>query len=176
MIKKYYLLKGGNIFPLLGYELDHQIYLNTHINYIFNIVNNDDDLSNYKYNPITNTWLIIKKAFDYTTLKTFDDVLKRLKMDKAIILGYSNCYLSNDVLAYNKLKLVVTAINDGWTPNWSDQNQKKWYPYFSLIFDFEFTNSAYSYTAINSKLCFESREKSDYCATQFIDLYKQFML
>ena len=45
---------------------------------------------------------------------------------------------------------------------------------------FGFDRSTYCYTGTNatvgSRLCFKTKEQSDYCATQFIDLYKQFLL
>ena len=39
--------------------------------------------------------------------------------------------------------------------------------------DFNFT---VTHTPVGSRLCFKTKEQSDYCATQFIDLYKQFLL
>ena len=84
-----------------------------------------------------------------------------------------------DIVAYQKLKIIIRAINQGWTPDWNDSNQYKYWPWFVLSSGFGFSYSFYSYdyadTSVGSRLCFESREKSDYTAQQFLDLYKQFL-
>jgi hypothetical protein len=77
------------------------------------------------------------------------------------------------------LKMVVKAINGDWTPDWSNSDQYKYWPYFILSSGFGFSYSYYysdhSDTTVGSRLCFETREKSNYAAQQFIDIYEQFM-
>lgn len=85
--------------------------------------------------------------------------------------------LANDTLAYEKLKIVAKAINNGWQPDWTNTNQRKWWPWFNLSSGFGFSGSGYVYghsgTNVGSRLCYESEAKSDYAAKQFIDLYEE---
>lgn len=34
------------------------------------------------------------------------------------------------MLAYHKLTVITRALNNGWKPNWDDQNEWKYYPLF----------------------------------------------
>ena len=86
---------------------------------------------------------------------------------------------TKDERAYKKLKLIARVINQGWTPDWDDNNQKKWYPWFSLSSGFGFSGSDYlctsAGTAVGSRLCFPTQELSNYVAIQFIDIYKAYL-
>ena len=93
-----------------------------------------------------------------------------------------NLFTENDTpdeIAYKKLKVVAKAINQGWVPDWDNKNQSKWWPWFNLSSGFGFSSSGYSCdladACVGSHLCFESEAKSNYAATQFIDIYKQFL-
>ena len=84
-----------------------------------------------------------------------------------------------DEEAYVQLKIIVKAINEGWTPDWNDENEKKWNPWFKLSSGFGFVISNYTYTGtfttVGSRLCFSSKEKSDYAATEFISIYEKLL-
>ncbi|MEI7424468.1 MAG: hypothetical protein WCK18_20370, partial [Prolixibacteraceae bacterium] len=64
-------------------------------------------------------------------------------------------------------------------PDWNNTDQRKWWPYFNLSSGFGFSYSFFGYgyasTFVGSRLCFETSEKSNYAANQFIDLYKEFL-
>ncbi len=85
---------------------------------------------------------------------------------------------SPDEKAYKKMKIIARALNEGWTPNWNDGDECKWHPWFYLDgpSGFRFHVSlyvyTYSYSAGSSRLCFKSRELSDYAAKQFLAIYK----
>jgi len=83
------------------------------------------------------------------------------------------------ILAFQKLIIIAKAINQGWTPDWSNFNQRKYYPYFNLSSGFGFGDSLYdcgnAHASVGSRLCFETEEKSTYTGKQFIDIYKDFL-
>jgi hypothetical protein len=115
------------------------------------------------------------KEKNYEKIKTYEDACAALKIDpESIFTGETT-----DEIAYKKLKVIIAAINEGWTPNWNDDNQKKWYPWFNLSSGFGFAGSYYDYdysvTDVGSRLCFESEEKTIYTANQFLDIYKDFL-
>lgn len=85
-----------------------------------------------------------------------------------------------DIIAYKKLKLIIKVINGDWTPDFKNANQKKWYAWFKVLpSGFDFSNTHYycddSSTDVGSRLCFESKEKCEYVAKQFIKLYEQLL-
>lgn len=84
------------------------------------------------------------------------------------------------VIAHYKLAIIAQALNEEWEPDWSESSEKKWWPWFRLSSGFGFGSSYYgydySYSDVGSRLCFKSRELSDYAAKQFIDLYRDLML
>jgi hypothetical protein len=118
----------------------------------------------------------------WDNIKTFDDACKRLKIDSA---GLFNEKDTSDEIAYKKLKIIVRAINTNragktWEPDWKNTDQKKWWPWFrvlSSLFGFSGSHCLYGRTSatVGSRLCFETEEQSDYAATKFIDIYKQFL-
>jgi len=113
---------------------------------------------------------------DYTDIKTFEDACEELNINPGDVINGNDL---PDEIAYKKLKVVIKAVNQGWIPDWSNGNQYKWWPWFNLSSGFGFSVSAYYYdctsTAVGSRLCFESKEKSDYTAKQFIDLYEKYL-
>ena len=84
-----------------------------------------------------------------------------------------------DEIAYRKIKTITKALNEGWTPNWSDSNQKKWGVWFDLSSGFTFYNADYRYSAAyagnGSRLCFKSSELAEYAGKQFADIYGTFI-
>jgi hypothetical protein len=116
--------------------------------------------------------LFKEKGFEQ--IKTFDDACLKLSIDPGTLFNETD---TSDERAYKKLKVIVKAINEGWQPNSKDGNQKKWFPVFVLSSGFGFSHSYYDYagTDVGSRLCFESEEKSTYAATQFIEIYQEFL-
>jgi hypothetical protein len=87
--------------------------------------------------------------------------------------------MDEDTIAYEKAKIVTKAINQDWVPDWNNPSQYKYWPWFNLSSGFGFSYSgsdcAYAHSVVGSRLCFESREKSDYAGKQFLEIYKAFL-
>lgn len=123
-------------------------------------------------------------------VKTYKDALDVLRREDFLTMhvGLSEVYtfgtfLSSDVAAYMKLCTIVEALNEGWKPNWDDKYERKYYPFFfmspsSFAFDESVCtcSSASACPGCGSRLCLKSKELSDYCGTQFLYLWKEFML
>jgi len=113
---------------------------------------------------------------EFTDIKTFEDACKVTEEDPNDPRFSTG---TADDIAYQKAKVITRAINIDWTPDWNNSNQKKWWPWFRLSSGFGFDNSIFintaTYSAVGSRLCFESKEKSDYAAQQFTPIYKDLL-
>ena len=139
-----------------------------------------------KLYPSATDWFKVKldKAFgkesfrklDWKDIKTFEDACTALDIDPDAVCCDVD---TSDEVAYKMLKVIIQAINQEWTPDWSNTSQRKWYPWFNLSSGFGFDGSCYvcgnSCTAVGSRLCFESEEKSNHAGQQFLEIYRQFM-
>lgn len=140
---------------------------------------------------------ILKKSFGKNFFKK--DITDRVKTyeDALIVLGVTDCLtisfigtrtfnrvdksLPKHVIAHIKLCTIIEALNEGWRPNWDNEEERKYYPYFnmppsSFAFCGSFCDYSDAHAGSGSRLCLKSKELSDYCGTQFLDLWKEFML
>ena len=116
-------------------------------------------------------------------VKTYEDActelgISPLNEDKLMDLG-----LTKHDIAYQKLATIVKALNEGWVPDVCDSSVYRWYPWFntngspsSFAFDDSFYATALAGAGSGSRLCLKSKELSEYCSKQFIDLWKQFII
>lgn len=83
-------------------------------------------------------------------------------------------------IATIKLRMIAQVLNEGWTPDWSDYDQYKYTPYFEANEDntglvFCTVDRWYTITRVGSRLCFVSRDIARYAATQFVEIYNDFL-
>lgn len=90
------------------------------------------------------------------------------------------------VTACYKLIVIAQALNEGWEPDWTDEDQEKWFPWF--YFDreknktagFALANTVNAPTITNanigSRLCFKTEALCAYAASQFEPLYEAWIL
>ena len=114
-------------------------------------------------------------------IKTFDDVIRELGDDPEEFKNAISIMEEPDEIAYVKLKLIAKALNEGWTPDWSNGEWDKWYPWFKMDdsssagrFSFCGADALSSYSVVGSRLCFKSKDLATYAGTQFLDIYKDF--
>lgn len=113
-------------------------------------------------------------------IKTFGDVLEYHGID-SLEWTHSIIGLSSDEVAFRQIKLIAEALNEGWTPNWGDSNEYKYYPWFNMGgssgsgFSFGGYDYDLSLSAFGSRLCFKSRELTEYAGEQFTEIYKTFL-
>jgi hypothetical protein len=83
-----------------------------------------------------------------------------------------------DSNAFEKLKVIAKALNEGWYPNWENSSEYKYYPWFTMgSSGFRLDDVSYdrSHSTVGSRLCFKSEELARYAVAQFLDLYKAYM-
>ena len=120
--------------------------------------------------------------FDYKTIRSFEDACNKEGVDPEKLPDVSMIPedFQKPVVASYKLMIIYQAINNGWRPDWNNRQQYKYFPWLSVLSSgFGFSGSGYYCTdtiaIVGSRLCFESEEKSDYAATQFIQIYKELL-
>lgn len=88
--------------------------------------------------------------------------------------------LEEDELAYKILKLLAISLNEGWIPDWNNDNQRKYFAWFymggSAGFRYDGCAAWASVSGVGSRLCFKSSELAEYAGKQFTEVFKQFML
>lgn len=141
-------------------------------------------------------------------VKTFEDACRELGADHSFVLAYQNTNLrdpevaeeNRDILAYMKLRIIAAALNEGWKPQFTE-DEKRWYPWFTLWTEEELSEKSDEWKAdrhlistgdysrdwvgfafstpgsgavLDSRLCFKSEALATYCGQQFIKLWADF--
>jgi len=121
------------------------------------------------------------------------NIMDRVKSveDACNVIGKNYCIfleeissLDADEQAYRKLKVIIKALQGDWKADFTNENQKKYYPYFKIDKSFSsfcFASVDYSWAAWNidsgsgSRLCLPTSELAYFMGNYYIDLYKDFM-
>lgn len=126
---------------------------------------------------------IKKEAFDFNTIKSFEDACSKLGLDPANLPDVSTIpeEFRKAIVAGYKLMIVYKAINNGWKPKWGNSSEYKYYPWFEVLssgfgFSSTYFNFDYSATTVGFRLCTDTSEKALYIGKQFEDLYKDYFL
>ncbi|HUR65492.1 MAG TPA: hypothetical protein VMZ03_04010 [Chitinophagaceae bacterium] len=120
-------------------------------------------------------------------IKTFEAACAAKQFDPAKILPDVSAYPADHgkaLTAAAKLFIVVDALNEGWKPDWNNDDEYKWWNWFDMEksddnpsgFRFSFAAYFYSNSGVGSRLCFKSRQLAEWAAEHFIELYKDFFI
>lgn len=135
----------------------------------------------------------IFKSKDITErIKTFEDACNELGIEHPFVRSYNHwmnygVYNQPDIEAYLKLRIIVAALNEGWTPQFK-KDEWRYYPWFKFYTQKEidkmreeeasrvvYRSDYYAYAYIGSRLTFKSRELAEYAGKQFTELYADYM-
>ena len=139
-------------------------------------------------------------------IKTFEDAVAELGEDNNLVMMFKHFEAegfaagSEDLVAYLKLRIITAALNEGWTPQFTD-NECRYYPWFQLYSEkdcsnlpedikrehvvllcgnasFVGTRMAFSPSVasapLGSHLCFKTKELALYAGKQFVSLWMDF--
>lgn len=116
-------------------------------------------------------------------IKSFEDACKALGIE-AIVPDFSaSPEHAKALTAHFKLVIIAQALNNNWKPDWNNNDEYKYFPWFDMEVTKENPSGFVLYnvychftnTSVGSRLCFVSREVAQYAGTQFADLYKEYM-
>ncbi len=119
------------------------------------------------------------KPLSLDSITSFSDICKlsgTTEKDFKALYGS----LPVDEYAYRQLKLLTSVLNAGWTPNYSDSNEPKYYPYFKwngsgFGFAGTYYDCADTATSCGSRLCFKERKTAEFAGKTFIDIYNAYL-
>lgn len=89
------------------------------------------------------------------------------------------------LIALNELFTIAQAWNkeDGFTPDFSNRNQEKWFPWFvysdkaaGFVCAYSINTATYALANIGSRLCFKTSARARQFGEQFIDLWNDVLL
>ena len=89
------------------------------------------------------------------------------------------------LIAFNRLCTIAQAWNkaDDFTPDFSNMNQTKWFPWFvysddaaGFVYAFTINTATSAGANVGSRLCFMTRERAEQFGKQFIELWNDVFL
>jgi hypothetical protein len=135
------------------------------------------------------------KKHSYADISSFEDACKFRGLDPAKCLPDLSMFPADHqqaLLATAKMFIIAEALNQDpetkqcWKPDWNNWDEYKYTPWFDLEVDkdntsgFRFDGSNYALVDTDStggsRLCYRSRDISNYAGQQFLSLYKEMMI
>lgn len=143
-------------------------------------------------------------------IKTFDDAREALGDEHTFVKEYWSVVnvdldITQDLIAYLKLRIIVAALNEGWEPKF-EKGEYRYFPWFYFYTKEEYDklddeekgrcvlrsggnsvaifgfvgvsadgDASYSYTSGGSRLAFRTRELAAYAGRQFTEEWADFM-
>lgn len=117
-------------------------------------------------------------------VKSYEDACRELGLDPEDLPEVENCEPEDrtSIIAFYKLTIIARALNEGWTPNWQDPDEYKYFPWFNMtnpagfVYANTYTTATATITNIGSRLCLKTRELATYFGKQFEKLWAEYLL
>lgn len=117
-------------------------------------------------------------------VKTLEDAIDILGKDHPVVLDYYGICIGTDapdIRAYAKLRVIVTALNEGWKPILGDEHEPHYVPYFVRTNDgknivFDGVGRECEPISYCSQFYFKTKELAEYCGKQFVDIWRDYLL
>lgn len=119
---------------------------------------------------------------------SFEEACTLLGIDPNALPDVSNLpeEFRNAIICQYKLMVITKAVNEGKEPNWADNDEPKYFPWYEVVVDkskasgfgLSFGGCAcrYTHTTVGSRLSSTSREAAIYIGETFKDLYEGLFL
>lgn len=120
-------------------------------------------------------------------IQSYEEACERVGVEPLTEERIKALELRPDEVARKKLEVITAALNEGWSPDWNNTSEYKYYPYFYIeprkhgagaglsCADAGDAASAAG-ASIGSRLCFHDHETARYAGKTFTELYEQLLL
>lgn len=118
-------------------------------------------------------------------IKSFEDVCVKKGISTTLPdVSAFPVEMQKHIIADYKLTVIRDVINGTWVADWTNRNQKKWYPRHYLAYGgLGGVAARYSYLGLGSAssyfvspLCCETEENADYFGENFLDIWTDYLL
>lgn len=123
-----------------------------------------------------------------TQFETWEDVCEALGIDPVTSLAWAENVPAEDkapLIAFFKLSKLSKAAYEGKQPDWSDEDEYKYWPYFYMNdengpagfgFSYSFCGRWFTNASVGSRLCYPTRAMAEHAGKHFIDWYRDLMV
>jgi hypothetical protein len=117
---------------------------------------------------------------NYQDIKTVEDAFKAVGVDINKLPDFSMAPTEDQKALEDHYKMIIVAkaLNGDWKPNWQDDDEYKYFPYFDMEAGLVFYAyyCYFTYSHVGSRLCFHSSEIVEHLVAQpeFFELYKNY--
>ncbi len=148
-----------------------------------NLFQDDIELSNDEIDEMFNASddkqkVVLKRFFKrpesiMDKIKSFKDACNYFEVTEKSVFSSTD---TKDEIGFKKLKLIIKALNEGWYPNWQNENEYKYYNYFKMKggLSFWYTHGYLTGTTVPSALTFKTPELAKHCVEIALNEYKDF--
>lgn len=120
---------------------------------------------------------------NYKKIKSYEDACKALNIQPLadeVFNAFPKAERKN-VKAYHQLTVITRAINEGWEPDFSNREQRKYEPYMyvdnaGLACARTYYAPSNTSTDVGSRLCFSDYERATFAVNTFKELYTAYFL
>lgn len=114
-------------------------------------------------------------------IKTYEDALKETGRPDVPDFSLLPKDMRAHFVALYKMYVIAEALNEGWKPDWENDDEYKYYSWFTMsASSFAFGDSRYgcstSRAGCGSRLKFKTRELAEYASKQFVDIWKDIQI
>ena len=123
----------------------------------------------------------VKQEVTMGSIKTVEDALNATGMPATPEFNEVPEELREYFKAQYEAAAITKALVGDWKPDWNDDNQCKWFPWFRMssggfVFDDTCCDSSIASAGSASRLCFPTEEMATYAGKQFTDVYSRIIM
>jgi len=114
-------------------------------------------------------------------IQTPENLFDRLKTFQHVLTEYDNMRREDNRLKqynyplskYDRIEILGIVLNQGWKPNWNNDNERKYYPYFiqNKTNGWSVDVGCDSSDSVCSVVLYKDEDAARFAGTKFIDLY-----
>lgn len=122
---------------------------------------------------------LLNKVSLFDRIRNYSDVCRELNIKELIEIDFNFLPIEQRIkmLSFYRIQNIIKLFNQDWILNWSDINQKKYYPWFEKkssgwVCYGSYGYYSYSYAGVG---LFKSEEISNFCGKLFLEDYINIM-